>query len=270
VNPRFEALVVAVGRNPSAFPKPREIEGERVWLPIEQVVCRERLSKEEARAKGKMNINSIDVQTVRNDAHARREGWKVLKHFADSDLSGEVFEEGAQWIEMMKFLRRMTPEDRERTAVLFKTPDRAGRELRKMENVRYELEEMGVRMRFADFPTMTPEDNGAGWLQWIDFAKMATFERLLIKSRTKDALDERVDRGVHLGHFPKHFGQDDQGRIEPDRTAEQVVNARLAGMSYTDISHRTGIPDDEAYAICVFIRTEVERLAIRVKDRGGE
>ena len=110
---------------------------------------------------------------------------------------------------------------------------------------------------------MTPETT-EGWLQFVDFAKMAAFERMMIRSRTQDALDVRVARGVHLGHFPKHFHIDDQGRIEPDAIAEQVVALRLQGLSYIQIGRRLGISDDDAYSVAAFMRREAERLAIRV------
>src|SRR5206468_680419 len=148
LNPKFEALIVAVGRNPSVFPQARDDGPEDfVYTPIESLLSRERLSKEEERAKGKMNINSIDIQHKKNEAYAKREGLPILKHFADSDLSGEIFEQGPNWKRMIEYLGRLPEKKRETTGIVFKDPTRMGRELRKMLNVLYDLEQMHVRVR---------------------------------------------------------------------------------------------------------------------------
>ena len=142
MNPRFDALVRAVGGKPQAFPEPkdREDDGLPQYLPIKYAILRERLSKEEERAKGKMNINSIDIQRTKNKAYAERENLQVIGDYADSDLSGEVFEEGPQFQAMMRFIRKMPEEKRRATVIVFKAPDRMGRHLRKMLNLLFELQ----------------------------------------------------------------------------------------------------------------------------------
>jgi len=142
MNPRFEALVRAVGGSSQAFP-PLRIEEEKSlppYLPIKYAILRQRLSKQEARAKGKMDIDGIDVQRARNTAYVQRHGWEIIGDYTDADLSGEVFEEGERFQAMMRFIRKLPEEKRRATVIVFKAPDRMGREVRKMLNVLYELQ----------------------------------------------------------------------------------------------------------------------------------
>jgi DNA invertase Pin-like site-specific DNA recombinase len=267
MNPRFKALLDSALSNVDALPPIRAGDvtapaPERP--PIENLIERGRHSKEEKRKAGHSPIDSLRIQRTRLDEYAEQTNLRVVGWFPDENLSGDRFDEGDGWAKMVAYINRMPKAKRERTAVGFKSPDRLGRKLSKALQTVDTFHDLGLRVRFAEFPFLEPE-TPQGYLQLVDFLKMADFELFLIRTRTQEAVDERAHAGVHRGQDARHFSRDDEGRTVPDEIAEQIIDLRLAGHSYDEIAHRVSLPKNEVYAVAAFVRREAERMIARRK-----
>ena len=252
----YAALLRLVQRNLQRFPAPDRVVREEPLESIVQVVTYLRLSREESERK---KMNGIDVQRQATREFCTRLGWEILEEFVDEGISGKSFTERPAWDRLVTHIGQMGDADRHRTAIVFTSVDRFGRNVGEMEMTRERLEGTGIRLRFADNQYLFPETL-EGFQQYIFLAVFATIERLFIVKRTKAALKERKRHGIHLGEFPKlGFAKDAEKRIVPDPVAEQVVQLRISGMSYGAIGKSLGISKEDAHNIAGFLRREVER-----------
>ncbi len=265
LNERYAALLRLVQKNLRRFPPADRVLTNDPLESVTQVLVYLRLSKDEGK-----KLSSIDVQWKGCHYMADQFGWLVLEEFVDEGISGKSFSERPAWDRLALRVRQMAPTELKQTAILFKTPDRFGRDVGEMETTRAGLEEMGIRLRFSDYPFMFPE-TAEGYMQYIVLAAFATIERKMIVKRTVDALSLRKSKGVKLGKFPSiGFTKDADKRAVPNEVAEQVVALRLAGYSYGAIGQELGIDRMDAFHIASFLRREVERGRLQQADSDAQ
>lgn len=250
---RFAALLDWVAQNLDRFPPPPANRDDPFYA-VERGLLYLRLSKDEGKV-----INSIDVQRAATTDLCDRMDWEVLDEFVDEGVSGRAFEDRPAWDRVVQAVQAMPPEDRKRTAIVFKTVDRFGRNELEMEKTRADLEGLGVRLRFADYPFLLPETD-EGFILYKTLCMLAEFERRQIVRRTKDGLKLRRKRGVHLGHMPQFFTKNDQKQLVPTEVAEKVVRMRAGGASYVAIGREVGISRHDAYNLCSFVRRKTRAV----------
>ena len=225
-----------------------------------QCVIYTRLSREDDKS------HSPETQLYVCEECARRQGWKVLRVFAQDakePISGKAFDARPGWDALSVFLDSLPEKERSKTCVLVKAFDRFSRNLREgLETEESFRTEMKVRLRSTDNVYLAPE-TAEGWMTFVDLLKFAEWERKMIVKRTRDGLATAHRKGIHLGTMPRHFTKDDGGRIMPTSQAMEVVKLRSEGKSYTQIARRVGnVTRQEAFSICKYLVNELARGAL--------
>jgi|SRR5437773_550830 len=261
VAPEYRAIVGLVNDHfPPATP---DLPAPSPLLNIEQAIIYTRLSREDGTS------HSPATQLYESRETATRQGWAIVKEFtqdADEPISGKAFADRPGWADLEAFVEQMPLSQRSKTVVMVKSFDRFSRNLEEGLATEHRFREaLRVRLRASDTLFIAPETD-EGWMTFVDLLKYATYERLVIVRRTKGGLRTARREGKSLGEFPRYFEKRKTGpakqdwQIVPTQTAGEVASLRASGVGYKTIAKQVGIPYQDCFAICKFLKNESERL----------
>ncbi len=174
-----------------------------------------------ARVSTKKQDETLQLPKLRNLAATR--GLIVYKEYQD-EASGKDANRPA-WKELM-----LDAQEGRFSIIMAVKLDRIMRSVVNLNTVLGQLEVYNVKLVTEDMGEIDPKKpNGKLIMQVI--AAIAEWEREIISSRTRDALEERKARGVRLGK-----------KKRDDLPLQEIAKDRKAGLSWNQISAKYKIP----------------------------
>ena len=173
-----------------------------------------------ARVSTQDQDETAQLPRLREAAAAR--GWEVVGEYTDEASGRDANRPG--WSELKRDARR-----RRFSAVMVVKLDRMMRSLKGFMTELEDFRTLGVRVVSLDYGDLDPADP-TGQLVIRFMASLAEWEREIISERTKAALHAKRSAGVRLG------------RPSSELPVQKIALMRSQGMSWTEISKRTGIP----------------------------
>ncbi len=210
----------------------------------------QRLSKEDERKKRQ---HSIDFQRRINLSYVKRQGYKLAGEASDKDVSGKNFVDRTAYNRLKD--RLATKRQKGPILFIFLNPDRFARSVKEGIIELEELEASGILLEFSDelYHHLNTGDPEIRRIRILEELLKAERERLIMIHRTKMGLDEARIKGIHLGHVPRYYRKDEDGRLVPTAQVKSVCRLRAAGDGWRSIARETGLSTGRCRAIVAFV-----------------
>ncbi len=268
-HPAFEKLLRLALRRREEF---------AVLTPVERAIKKraqvhafiiQRLSKEDKPPKGKgkrkkprrKKQHSIGFQHRINLGYVKEQGYKFDGEASDKDVSGKDFIDRTEYNRLKKGLA--TKRLKGPIVFIFLNPDRFARSVKEGIAELEDLEKMGILLEFSDdlYHHLNMGNPEIRRIRILEELVKAERERLIMIHRTKMGLDEARLEGIHLGHVPKYYQIDDEGRLKPSAKVKMVCRLRAEGDGWRSISRETGLSTGRCRAIVAFVADRASKVS---------
>lgn len=252
-HPKFERLLKLAISHRKEFAVLTPIEREvKERAKVNAYICN-RLSKEEEKEEKRKRQHSIDFQRRINTAYVNRQGYTLKGEASDVNVSGKDFEAREEYNKLKTLLSEKRPGGP--IVFSFLNPDRFARSVKDGIEEIEALQKMGIEVEFSDveFEFLNYGSPEMKRMRLIEELAKAERERLMLIHRTKLGLEEAKIKGIHLGHVPRYYTKDEDGRLVPTAKVERVCRMRVEGDGWRTIARETGLSTGRCRAIVAFV-----------------
>jgi site-specific DNA recombinase len=201
-----------------------------------------RVSTEEQAREGV----SIEAQEKRIRALATAKGWDLIEIIKDPGYSGKNLSRPG-----VKSLIDLCLRGTANVAIVYKVD----RLTRRQKDLWYLLEEVFEKnlVGFVSVTEAFDTTTAAGKAFLGMLGVFAQLERDLVSERTREALNQKKNKGEWIGRKPAGFRMNEGGRLEEDPDALKMIarakRLRREGASFGEISRALGTPKTTIYRL---------------------